>query len=249
MDLSEHLYNALVFSQVLLPAIISTVNKFMSWLINKMLEFCLDTSRSTARAWNTYTLLRQYFPDMKRDPRVKMMHAFFARKRPDMAVLVFGHMRAHDNPEMKPDLDVYVAVLECLGRHPDIDSLKLVHNMFKMDTTIQPTTRLYNAMMMAYTGCGEPFKSLEFWREISNSPEGPTYETLTLFFWTCQKIGPGVEKANEVWEKLMRMNVEIPSEVFSAYCGAMSSKGKLDTVKQLLLGMDGTVGYYPDTAT
>ncbi|KAH9432740.1 hypothetical protein MCOR02_007420 [Pyricularia oryzae] len=218
-------------------------------LINKMLEFCLDITRSTARAWNTYTLLRQYFPDMKRDPRVRMMHAFFARKRPDMAVLVFGHMRAHDNPEMKPDLDVYVAVLECLGRHPDIDSLKLVHNMFKMDTTIQPTTRLYNAMMMAYTGCGEPFKSLEFWREISNSPEGPTYETLTLFFWTCQKIGPGVEKANEVWEKLMRMNVEIPSEVFSAYCGAMSSKGKLDTVKQLLLGMDGTVGYYPDTAT
>ncbi|TLS27332.1 hypothetical protein PpBr36_04686 [Pyricularia pennisetigena] len=218
-------------------------------LINRMLQFCLDPARSTARAWNTYTLLRQYFPDMKREPRVKMMHSFFARKRPDMAVLIFGHMRAHDNPEMKPDLDVYVAVLEYLGRYPDLDSLKLVHNMFKMDTTIEPTTRLYNAMMMAYTGCGEPFKSLEFWREISNSPEGPTYETLTIFFWTCQKIGPGVEKANEVWEKLMRMNVEIPPEVFAAYCGAMSSKGKLDTVKQLLLGMDGIVGYYPDTAT
>ncbi|KAI6383120.1 hypothetical protein MCOR25_000306 [Pyricularia grisea] len=218
-------------------------------LINRMLEFCLDTSRSTARSWNTYTLLRQYFPDMKKDPRVKMMYAFFARKRPDMAVLVFGHMRAHDNPEMKPDLDVYVGVLECLGRHPDLDSLKLVHNMFKMDTTIEPTTRLYNAMMMAYTGCGEPWKSLEFWREISTSPEGPTYETLILFFWTCQKIGPGVEKANEVWDKLMRMNVEIPREVFSAYCGALSSKGKLDAVKKLLLGMDGTLGYYPDTAT
>lgn len=218
-------------------------------LITTMVDFCLDPLRSTARAWNTYSLLRQYFPDMEREPRVKMMRTFFSRKRPDMGVLVFGHMRGHDNPKMKPTADVYVDVLECLGRCPDLDSLKLVYNMFKMDTNIRPSTRLYNALMMAYTGCGEPFESLEFWREISNSPEGPTYESLTLYFWACEKIGPGVEKANEVWEKMSRLNVDIPLEVFSAYCAAIGSKGNLDTVKKLLLGMDGTVGYYPDSST
>lgn len=214
-----------------------------------LVKYCLDGANSTARVWDGYTLLREYFPDTNRASRVELMDAFFGkRKRPDMAVLVFGHMRAQENPAIRPDAAVYTRALEQLGRHPDRESLGTVHNMLKMDTMIQPDTKLYNALMMAYTGCGDPETSLEFWREISGSPDGPTYDSLAIFFWTCEKLPFGDERAGEVWAKMMRMEVEVPPYVFGAYCGAVAGNGDFEAVKKLFKEMKGIVGYYPDNS-
>ncbi|KAL8298681.1 hypothetical protein RB597_007342 [Gaeumannomyces tritici] len=212
-----------------------------------LVKYSLDEANSTARVWDSYTLLREYFPDTNRASRVQLMDAFFGkRKRPDMAVLVFGHMRAQENPAIRPDAAVYTRALEQLGRHPDRESLGMVHNMLKMDATVQPDTKLYNGLMMAYTGCGDPETSLEFWREISGSPDGPTYDSLAIFFWTCEKLPFGDERAGEVWAKMMRMEVEVPPYVFGAYCGAIAGNGDVNAVKKLFKDMRSTVGYYPD---
>ncbi|RKU46641.1 hypothetical protein DL546_007809 [Coniochaeta pulveracea] len=203
--------------------------------------YILDRKNSTARAWDAYTLLRQFFPETDAEDRIRLMGSFFDRKRPDMACLVFGHMRAAATPSHRPTKEVYVQCLEGLGRCPDPDSLKMVHNMLKMDTTIQPDTRLYNALMIGYLGCNQPSTAFEFWNDISHSVEGPTYNSLAIVFRVCESMPFGDRRARAIWEKLQRMDLDIPPSVFAAYCGAIAGQGKVEEVKKVITGGGGEV--------
>lgn len=218
-------------------------------VLDSLLNYCLDRSVSTARAWDCYNLLRQFFPETSREERVALMESFFDRKRADMACYIFGHMRAHANDDMRPDLATYVACLEGLGACPDADSVQMIHNMFKMDTKIQPTTKLYNAFMIAYTACDDPSQAFDFWREISMSTEGPSYHSLNIVFRVCQVMPYGDEKAKIIWDKMHRMEIEIPIYVYCSYMVMNAGQGHLDEVKALLIGMKAEYGKEPDWYT
>ncbi|KAH6630984.1 hypothetical protein B0J18DRAFT_422772 [Chaetomium sp. MPI-SDFR-AT-0129] len=246
---------------------------------------CLDRhTLSTARAWDAYSLLRQFFPDTDPSERARLMDAFFARRRPDMACYIFGHMRSSDSPGHRPTADMYVRCLEGLGRHPELagtggsgvspgigmglsggasgpsgtgtsgsahaDSLKMIHNMLKMDTTVQLDTRLRNALMMAYAACDEPHVAIhEFWRDITASAEGPSYASLAIVFWACELSPFGDRVAREIWQKVQRMDLAVPAEVFGAYCGAIAGNGHVEEVMRLIRGMEGSVGCAPGMMT
>lgn len=205
-------------------------------IVQESLEkYCLDKETSTARAWDCYSLLRQFFPELDREERIQLMNGFFDRKRADMATQIFGHMRAHQNEDIRPDLGAYVACFEGLGAYPDDESLQLVHNMLKTDTRIQPNTRLYNALMLAYTACEQPGKAYGFFEQITNSAEGPSYASLEIAFRACQIMFSGYDKAKAIWDKMQRLEVEVPVGVLDAYILMLASHGKMETVKSLLI--------------
>lgn len=212
-------------------------------------EYCLDKKNSTARVWDAYALLRQFFPEVAPEARVKIMDAFFDRRRADMAAHVFGHMRAHGNLTLRPVLETYVRFLEGIGRCPDEESLKTCHNMLKMDTTIQPNTLLYNALMIGYAACEQPYRALDFWKEITMSPEGPSYATLEIVFRTYEVTPDGDGLANELWEKIKRMDIEVPENVYLAYAATSAAHGHLTQAKLLLEDMDSVVGKRPNLHT
>ncbi|KAL2133744.1 hypothetical protein VTI74DRAFT_1824 [Chaetomium olivicolor] len=213
------------------------------------IEYCLDRRVSTARVWDCYSLLRQFFPETEPAERVRLMHAFFERRRPDMACYIFGHMRSQGNLAQRPTADMYVQCLEGLGRNPDAESLRMVHNMLKMDTTVQMDTRLYNALMMAYAASEDPDTAVEFWRDITNSAEGPSYNSLAIVFWACELMPFGDRTARSIWQKVQRMDLEVPPDVFWSYCGALAGSGHLDEVMRLIGGMEASVGYAPGVMT
>lgn len=202
---------------------------------SELLSYCLDMTISTARAWDAYSLLRQFLPETSKEERTQLMQAFFSRKRPDMACHIFGHMRAHLDDKIRPDADTYIVCLENLGAFPDLDSLNMVHNMFKMDALIQPSTRLYNAFLIAYTGCNEPRKAFEFWRQVASSKEGPTYKSLELVFRACQKLPYGYERAKVIWDKMHSLEVDLPAAVYDAYTLMLAGQAQLDKAKAMLL--------------
>lgn len=216
---------------------------------NAFVTFCIDPNTSTARAWGTYQLLQQFFQDASFERRVKIMEAFIERKRSDMAAHVFGHMRAHRNKSYHPKAETYISCLEGFQRGSDLKSLEMVHNMLKMDTTIQPTPRLYTALMLAYTACGRPWRALDCWNEITRSQEGPSYASLEAVFWTLEKKPHGDAQAREIWEKLERMDVEIPAPVYIAYVGAIAGSGREPEVRNLITQMASVVGSEPDAMT
>ncbi|RFU78430.1 complex i intermediate-associated 84 [Trichoderma arundinaceum] len=213
------------------------------------ISFCLDPSTSTNRAWGAYQLLHQFFQDTSFERRVELMNAFFNRKRPDMASHIFGHMRAHRNKSYHPKMDTYITCLEGFARYPDHDGLEMVHNMLKMDTSLQPSTKLYTALMMAYTGCGQPLIALDYWNQITQSREGPSYATLEAIFWTLEKKTGGHKQAREIWERIERMDLEVPPRVYNAYIGAIAGNGNEKEVRGLILKMASVVGSEPDAMT
>lgn len=211
----------------------------------ELVKYCLDGNISTARAWDCYSLIRQFFPETSRGQRVRLMEGFFERKRADMACMVFGHMRAHPDDDIRPDLEAYVACLEGLGTYPDSDSLSMIHNMFKMDSLIQPNTRLFNAFMIAYVGCEGPQRAFDFWQQISNSADGPSYQSLEIVFRVCQKLPYGYDKAQAIWDKVQKLDVEIPLNVYDAYALMAAGQGKLEKAKTLLLAREASYGAAP----
>ncbi|KAI0538157.1 complex I intermediate-associated protein [Xylaria digitata] len=212
-------------------------------------DYCLDAKNSTARVWDAYALLRQFFPEVETEDRVSIMDAFFDRRRPDMACHVFGHMRSHDNIRYRPKLETYVRCLEGIGRNPDMESLKMIHNMVKMDTTIQPNTQLYNALMIGYVACDTSHRALDFWKEVTTSPEGPSYATLEIVFRAYEAQPYGDTPAKELWAKITKMNVDVPEHVYAAYLTTLATHSHLPDVKLLLDDCDSIIGRLPDFLT
>jgi hypothetical protein len=219
-------------------------------LVSKaFVRFCLDGANSTARVWDAYALLRQFFPDTALEDRVKIMDGFFDRKRADMACLVFGHMRQHSNPIYRPTLDTYIRCFEGIGRSPDPEGLRMVHNMLKMDTTIQPSTQLYNALMIAFTACEEPHRALDYWKDIDNSAEGPSYQSLEIVFRAYEILPFGDKPAKQLWEKLHRMDIELPANVVTAYAAALAYHSHIEEAQKILEEMEADIGQRPDILT
>lgn len=212
-------------------------------------NFCLSPETSTARAWTAYQLLRQFFQDLSFERRESLVAAFFDRKRPDMAFYVFGHMRAHRNIDYHPKLETYVIFFEGLGRCPDVDSLEMVFNMLKMDTTLQPDTKLYTALMIAYTACGKPVQAMDFWENITASREGPSYASLEAVFWALERKPSGAKMAHRVWKRIESMDIDVPPVVFNAYVGAVAGSAELEEAQNAILRMGRVTGAEPDAMT
>ncbi|KAG8428183.1 hypothetical protein J3459_005969 [Metarhizium acridum] len=211
--------------------------------------FCLDKATSTSRAWGAYQLLQQFFQDTSYELRMKLISSFFDRKRPDMASHVFGHMRQHRNKTYHPTMDTYILYLEGVAQNPDPEGLVMIHNMLKMDTTIQPNTKLYTGLMLAYAACDKPTTSLDFWNEIIQSREGPSYASLQAVFWALEKKSGGDKQAREIWERIERMDLEVPPAVYNAYVGAVAGSGNEKEVRGLIMNMASYVGSEPDSMT
>jgi len=211
--------------------------------------FCLDPSTSTSRSWGAYQLLQQFFQDLSFERRVELLQSFFNRRRPDMATYVFGHMRQHRNREYQPTLDTYVQCFEGFAKNPDREGTETVHNMFKMDMRIQPNTRLYTALMMAFTACDMPLKALDLWNLIRQSREGPSYATLEAVFWTLEKKSGGEKLAREIWQKMEHMDLEVPLSVYNGYIGAIAASGNEKEVRGLIMKTPTAVGTEPDIMT
>ncbi|KAI0407637.1 complex I intermediate-associated protein [Xylaria palmicola] len=212
-------------------------------------NYCLDEKNSTARVWDAYALLRQFFPEVENEDREGIMDAFFDRRRPDMACHVFGHMRAHNNPQHRPTLETYVRCLEGIGRCPDMESLRTIHNMAKMDTTIQLNTQLYNALMIGYIACDTSHRALDFWKEITTSPEGPSYASLEIVFRAYEGQPYGDAPGRDLWNKVLKMDIDVPEHVYAAYIIMLAAHSHLPDVKQLLDDHDNIVGKRPDALT
>ena len=211
-----------------------------------LLEYCLDPSTSISGMWTTYNLLRETFAETDISIRTSLMNGFFKRGRSDMATHVFGHMRQQQIKSLRPSVATYAQCLSGLGRAGDLESLGIVHNMIKLDSEIEPNTQLHNALMLAYSGCGDPRRALDFWEEIVLSREGPSYASIQIALRACEQVSSGDREAKVIWSKLQRFDIEITREIYAAYVGALAGQGLFDECVGLIGSAELEMGYKPD---
>lgn len=208
-----------------------------------LLSFTLDPATSTAEAWESYQVLRRVFSETPREDRMKVMDEFFSRQRSDMACHVFFHMRNHVSPEHNANRDVYAAALVGFARCADAESLELAHNQLKLDFSVDLDTRLRNALMLAY-GCTEQgTKALRFWREICESKEGPSYNSIAIAFRACEEMHHGYGHARSIWKRLKEQDVEIDKTIWKAYMCAMTANFQHDEAQAMIETVEEEYGF------
>jgi hypothetical protein len=212
-------------------------------------SFCLDPKTSTGRAWSAYQVLEQYFPDLEKPDRVRLMNEFFRRKRPDMAMKVFGAMRNHRSPAYRPDSSMYRQCFEGLAKNPDLASTQQVYNWMKTDESMEPSTRIFTALMLAYTACGRSLTALDFWKEVTLCKEGPGYSTLAAVFWALEHRPDGAKMAREIWSRVESMDIDVPEDVYNAYIGAIAGSGSVVEAQKIIMNMGSFVGKEPSAMT
>lgn len=214
-----------------------------------IVQFVLDRANSTSRVWDAYSILRAIFAETGIDIRTRLMNEFFARKRCDMACHVFGHMRQNPLKDQRPAGDTYVECLQGIARAGDLESLEMIHNMLKLDSEVEPNTRLYNALMLGYTACGKPRRSLEFWDDIVYSIEGPTYNSIQIALRACEATPRGDRPARDIWGRLKKFDIDVTKEIFTAYVGALARQALFLEVVKLIDNMESETGCQPDALT
>ncbi|KAJ4375170.1 hypothetical protein N0V83_002254 [Neocucurbitaria cava] len=216
-------------------------------VIQKALSgFILDGETSTADAWDGYQILRNVFPETPREVRIPIMNEFFARKRSDMGCHVFFHMRDHPVDTQRANQDVYAAAFVGFARCADAESLELAHNQLKLDVKVDMDTRLRNSLMLAYAATGENLKALRFWREICESKEGPSYNSIAIAFRSCEGMHLGGEHARSIWKRLKEQDVEIDKTIWTAYMAAIARNHHHDEAQALIETVEEEYSFTPD---
>ncbi|KAF2027886.1 hypothetical protein EK21DRAFT_70925 [Setomelanomma holmii] len=211
-----------------------------------LLACILDAETSTADAWDTYQIMRNVFQETPRDDRLQVMKEFFARKRSDMACHVFFHMRNHISPQIAATGDVYVEAFTGFSHCEDAESLELAHNQLKLDLGVDFDTKLRNALMLAYAATKQNKKALQFWREICESKEGPSYNSLAIAFRSCEGMHFGHEHARSIWKRLREQDVEIDRSIWTAYMCALARNHQHEEAQALVETVEDEFGFTPD---
>lgn len=197
--------------------------------------FCLDKRNSLRRTWNAYSILHKFFVnEIPREVRERIMASFFDRRRADMAFHVFEHIRTHNLPEFRATRDTYVAALLGAARLADAETVEHVFNLLKIDLDVEPDTKLRNALIIAYTQVGAPRYSFNFWDDIANSREGPSYSSIAIALRACECAPGGDEKAQGIWDRLVELDVEITPELFTSWVCCLAGRGRLSDCREWL---------------
>ncbi|OAL72144.1 hypothetical protein A7D00_3142 [Trichophyton violaceum] len=213
------------------------------------LDYIKDMDQTVDNAWEVYELLNLAIPTTPVSTRTMIMNIFFERQRPDLACLVFGHMRQKGDPNIRPTSFTYARCFQGIAKCADLDSLQLVHNMLKLDLQVAPTTKIRNSLMLAYAACGLADQAMRIFRDILHSEEGPSERTLVIFFRVCESYGNGREEATKMMEKLKSMDILINDDVYNAYVGALGGHCELELAVQAIKQMESQTGSSPTTLT
>lgn len=215
-------------------------------IAKSLCAFILDGETSTADAWDAYQILRNTFSETSREDRIQLMNEFFARNRSDMSCHVFFHMRNHTAESHQANRDVYIAAFTGFARCTDAESLELVNNQLKLDFKVEMNTKLRNALMLAHASCGNNKKALELWREICESREGPSYNSIAIAFRSCEGMPWGDQHAKSIWARLKEQDIEIDKKIFTAYLSAIARNFLHDEALALVETVEEEYGYRPD---
>jgi hypothetical protein len=220
-----------------------------------LISYITTPTTSVPRAWDAYSLLREFFDEIAREERTQIMLSFLttSRFRPDLAADIFITMRQHTRRDTNPSAETYIAFFAAAPRHKDwtvhenaassiqamhrqleknragqqnaMNSVEVVHNQLKLDASITPSTRIYNSLMIAYIGGDRFHAALNFWNAINASKEGPTYNSIHLALRACENSARGDVRAAQIWSRLRSLNVEMDAKLWASYAAALVGNG------------------------
>ncbi|KAJ5101497.1 hypothetical protein NUU61_003719 [Penicillium alfredii] len=236
-------------SELLRPRLSTYDDEGKTQIRNALADFILDLTQSDSDVWGMYNLLKVAFPETGVSVRTEIMATFFKRKRSDLGVLVFGHMRQAEDLSRRPKPDTYARCFQGLARTHDESNLELVHNMLKLDLEVDLNTRVLNSLMLAYAACDMPEKSMTVFRQILQSDEGPSHKTIAIFFRACEKYHNGAQEAMKMMAKVKKLEIPVDRQLYTAYIEAMAAQCEFELATEAIDQMQAEIGAAPTRTT
>ncbi|KAJ5901084.1 hypothetical protein N7504_007077 [Penicillium tannophilum] len=247
MLLYRHDWDAV--SELLRPRLGSLDGEGKGMIRTALTDYIMDMGETDANVWEVYQLLKLAFSETGVSVRTEIMCSFFERKRSDLAFLVFGHMRQAEDLSRRPKPDTYARCFQGMARTADAANLELVHNMLKLDLEVELNTRIFNGLMLAYAACEMPDKSMEIFKQILQSDEGPSQKTIAIFFKVCEKHHNGVQEAIKMMAKVKKLEITIDRRLYTAYMEAVASQCEFDMATEAINNMQAEIGVAPTSTT
>ncbi|KAJ5627566.1 hypothetical protein N7528_004993 [Penicillium herquei] len=247
MLLYRHDWEAI--SDLLRPRLGALDSEGKALIRNELTNFMLDKGQTDSDVWEVYQLFKLAFAEAGVDVRTELMCSLFDRKRSDLAVLVFGHMRQAEIRSRRPKPDTYARCFQGLARTADATNLELVHNMLKLDLEVELNTRIFNGLMLAYAACEMPEKSMEIFRQILQSDEGPTEKTIPIFFKVCERHHNGAQEAIKMMAKVKKLDINIDRRLYTSYMEAVAAQCEFELATEAIDKMQAEIGVSPTSTT
>lgn len=118
--------------------------------------------------------------------------------------------------------------------------------MLKLDVEVDLNTKLLNGLMLAYAACDMPEKSMEVFRQILQSEEGPTHKTIAIFFKLCGKHHNGTQEAMKMMEKVKLLEIEVDRRLYMSFVEALAAQCEFDLAIEAIDKMHDETGYLPN---
>ncbi|EEA28052.1 hypothetical protein TMatcc_003645 [Talaromyces marneffei ATCC 18224] len=234
-------------SQLLRPRIGSYSMRNERPLIqNALLDFIRDEEQEKEEVWEAYDLARIAFPEISAEHRIEIIDIFFNRGMAEEACQVFGHMRHAPTPAQRPTPQAYITCFLGLARATAWDNTKLIRNMLKLDVNMELDTRVRNAVMLALAACERSEEAMDEFKEILRSDEGPSQNTLIIFFKVCESDPNGIVEANKMLAKITALEIPLDRQMYLAYIKALAAQGEREFIIEALNKTEEKIGQQPD---
>jgi hypothetical protein len=246
--LLAHRHDWEALSQLLRPRLNTYSLSERPLLRDPLLTFIHDHAQPPEQVWEAYQLTRIAFPDTPSDTRIAIMHTFFDRGMLDQAVQVFGHMRHANSALQRPTAEAYITCFLGLTRAADWANIKLIRNMLKLDVDVEMSTRVRNAVMLALAACHRVDEALTEFSEILRSDEGPSQNTLVIFFRVCESPAHanGAASAEKMMRKIAALEIPLDERLWLAYVKAVAAQGEHELAIEALDRSEEKIGLAVD---
>ena len=212
-------------------------------------QVILQRVHDVEQTWQIYGLLKLAIPETDIARRTEIMNLFFDRDQSDYACQVFGHMRQASNPVDRPTAITYAECFQGIAQAGDDENLKLVHNMLKLDVLVDLNLHVLNGLMLAYANCGKPNTSMDLFRQILASDEGPSITTLRIFFRACEDHFDGGDEAVRMMKKLKGLEMQAYRDLYTSYIAALGAQCKFTLGRETIDNMERETGHPPTKET
>jgi len=199
---------------------------------NALLDAFLNPRNSDACLWDIYIIYHALFDEAGRELRTCFLRGFLDRNRTDMAAQALKNMKDYYRADVKPIVDTYILVFNGIAKAHDDEALKQIHNLLKVDMSLDPDRKLWNALMRAYFGCKDPRRVIELWDDLMSTLEGPD-ETSVALALDAAKYTPEVGDIDRIWQVAVERNLTKDSVVIANLIAALTKKGKIEEAKEI----------------
>jgi len=215
-------------------------------IIEAVIDTCANPEMKAKQVWSIYRILRTVFDEMNRESRSQLMVELMKRGHGEQGLQVFEHMRMHSRADVIPDIDTYIKCFNSIGDLGDEDMFAKAHNLLKVDTSIDPTTRLYNTLIQTCVRCGLGRQALSFWDYIIASYEGPDINSIRFAFLACQYANGGANKALAIHRRLEASGFKMDGIYYSWVLAALGGQGHEEHALQVMEQLRKEKGVIPD---